>query len=101
MQFGISIRFAGYGGNYESIIVKGVDKTGEIKNESDALAEKKFVVFYVKSNEVVAVSTMMADPLAARFAQYVKDHGLLPVSDIGAFLKNELERKKKGECVVS
>lgn len=101
MQFGISIRYAGHGGDYESIVVKGVGTNGEIVNEREALARKKFVAFYVKRHIVVAVATMMADPFAAKFAQRVKNHGYFRASDIDKFLKNELDEGRKTECVMS
>ncbi|XP_067866071.1 apoptosis-inducing factor 3-like [Heterodontus francisci] len=55
--FGKSLRYAGYGAGYEEIIIQG------------NLDELKFVAFYVKNNEVVAVSSLNYDPVVAQVAE--------------------------------
>eukprot|EP00062_Callorhinchus_milii_P011774 gi/632958059/ref/XP_007894821.1/ PREDICTED: apoptosis-inducing factor 3-like isoform X2 [Callorhinchus milii] len=55
--FGKSLRYAGYGGDYEEIIFKG--------NVSDL----KFVAFYIKEEQVVAVASMNYDPMVSHAAE--------------------------------
>lgn len=102
VQFGISIRYAGYSAKYESVVIKSVDKSGNIVQEKEALEQKKFVAFYVANDHVVAIATMMSDPFAARFAQHVKYRGLFEARQIDRFLKGEpVEGKKKAGCTLS
>ena len=100
MQFGISIRFAGYGGKYDRILIKSADKSGKILEESEALESKKFAAFYINENKAVAVATMMADPVAARFAQRVQSQGVLDITKIDDFLSAKESSKNEG-CVLS
>lgn len=56
MLFGKSVRYAGYGGKFEEIILRG---------DPDKL---QFVAYYLRNDKVVAVATMNNDPIAAKFA---------------------------------
>nr|XP_039267040.1 apoptosis-inducing factor 3-like [Styela clava] len=98
VQFGISIRYAGHGGGFDNIIIKGVGKNGKIVKAAEALSSKKFVGFYVKKDHVIAVATMMADPIAARFAEHLKDKGPLKVDQIDSFLKGDTGDEGKGHA---
>ena len=57
MMYSKSIRYTGYGFGYDDIIVHG---------DLDA---PNFVAFYTKGEDVVAVATLGADPLAAQVAE--------------------------------
>jgi len=50
-QFGKSIRYAGYGYGYDDIVYDG------------DVAEGKFVAYYCKGDNVIAVATLMRDPV--------------------------------------
>ncbi|XP_036979135.1 apoptosis inducing factor mitochondria associated 4 isoform X1 [Acanthopagrus latus] len=54
---GKSIRYTGYGEGYTEIIFKG------------KVEERKFLAFYIKDEEVVAVASLMFDPVVSRVAE--------------------------------
>ncbi|XP_073696210.1 apoptosis-inducing factor 3 [Garra rufa] len=56
-MFGKSIRYAGYGDGFDDVVIQG------------DLDEQKFVAFYTKSEEVVAVASMNYDPIVSRVAE--------------------------------
>ncbi|KAK1792001.1 hypothetical protein P4O66_001785 [Electrophorus voltai] len=56
-MFGKSIRYAGYGEGFDDVIIQG------------DLDELKFVAFYTKSEEVIAVASMNYDPIVSRVAE--------------------------------
>uniref|UniRef100_A0A673I203 Apoptosis-inducing factor 3-like n=1 Tax=Sinocyclocheilus rhinocerous TaxID=307959 RepID=A0A673I203_9TELE len=56
-MFGKSIRYAGYGDGFDDVVIQG------------DLDELKFVAFYTKSEEVVAVASMNYDPIVSRVAE--------------------------------
>ncbi|ELU13703.1 hypothetical protein CAPTEDRAFT_220434 [Capitella teleta] len=56
--FGKSLRYAGYAVGFDDIVIRG-----------DAMA-LKFVAFYTKGDEVVAVASMNYDPIVSRVADY-------------------------------
>ncbi|XP_026101049.1 apoptosis-inducing factor 3-like isoform X1 [Carassius auratus] len=56
-MFGKSIRYAGYGDGFDDVVIKG------------DLDELKFVAFYTKSEEVVAVASVNYDPIVSRVAE--------------------------------
>ncbi|XP_046697533.1 apoptosis-inducing factor 3 isoform X1 [Silurus meridionalis] len=56
-MFGKSIRYAGYGDGFDDVIIQG------------DLDELKFVAFYTKSEEVIAVASMNYDPIVSRVAE--------------------------------
>ncbi|XP_048854685.1 apoptosis-inducing factor 3 isoform X2 [Brienomyrus brachyistius] len=56
-MFGKSIRYAGHGEGFDDVIIQG------------DLDELKFVAFYTKSEEVVAVASMNYDPIVSRVAE--------------------------------
>ncbi|XP_026572871.1 apoptosis-inducing factor 3 [Pseudonaja textilis] len=55
-MFGKSIRYAGHGEGFDDVIIRG------------DLDELKFVAFYTKSDEVLAVASMNYDPLVSKVA---------------------------------
>ncbi|XP_026547893.1 apoptosis-inducing factor 3-like [Notechis scutatus] len=55
-MFGKSIRYAGHGEGFDDVIIRG------------DLDELKFVAFYTKSEEVLAVASMNYDPLVSKVA---------------------------------
>ncbi|XP_029618094.1 apoptosis-inducing factor 3 isoform X2 [Salmo trutta] len=56
-MFGKSLRYAGYGEGFDDVVIQGdVD-------------ELKFVAFYTRSEEVVAVASMNYDPIVSRVAE--------------------------------
>ncbi|XP_028851725.1 apoptosis-inducing factor 3 isoform X2 [Denticeps clupeoides] len=56
-MFGKSIRYAGYGDGFDDVVIQG------------DLDDLKFVAFYTKSEEVVAVASMNYDPIVSRVAE--------------------------------
>uniref|UniRef100_A0A3P8WPM6 AIF family member 3 n=1 Tax=Cynoglossus semilaevis TaxID=244447 RepID=A0A3P8WPM6_CYNSE len=56
-MFGKTIRYAGYGDGFDDVIIQG------------DLDELRFVAFYTKSEEVVAVASMNYDPIVSRVAE--------------------------------
>ena len=71
VQFGKSIRYAGYAGSFDDIVYDG------------KVDEGNFVAYYCKEEEVVAVATLMRDPVAAEFANDLLAGKELNKSDIG------------------
>ncbi|GAB6033524.1 Apoptosis-inducing factor 3 [Chamberlinius hualienensis] len=51
-----SLRYAGYGPGYDDIIIHG------------SLEDLKFIAYYTKANEVIAVASMNWDPSVSKFA---------------------------------
>ncbi|XP_062398650.1 apoptosis-inducing factor 3 isoform X1 [Sardina pilchardus] len=56
-MFGKSIRYAGYGDGFDDVVIQG------------DLDDLRFVAFYTKSEEVVAVASMNYDPIVSRVAE--------------------------------
>ncbi|XP_043966933.1 apoptosis-inducing factor 3 [Gambusia affinis] len=56
-MFGKTIRYAGYGDGFDDVIIQG------------DLEELRFVAFYTRSEEVVAVTSMNYDPIVSRVAE--------------------------------
>uniref|UniRef100_A0A6Q2WTM2 Rieske domain-containing protein n=1 Tax=Esox lucius TaxID=8010 RepID=A0A6Q2WTM2_ESOLU len=56
-MFGKSIRYAGYGEGFDDVVIQG------------DLDELKFVAFYTRSEEVIAVASMNYDPIVSRVAE--------------------------------
>nr|QHB15539.1 apoptosis-inducing factor 3 [Bemisia tabaci] len=69
MLFGMSVRYAGYGGGFDKV---------EVVHE-DIL---KFVAYYLQKDEVVAIATLGKDPIAAKFAELLYEGKKLTTSDI-------------------
>jgi len=78
VQFGKSLRYAGYGGGWNSVMV-------EILEE-----EEKILAIYCKEEEVCAVATLGRDPIAAKFANFVKSGNVLRKEDAFEWCKNQL-----------
>ena len=78
VQFGKSIRYAGYGAGWNSVLVD--------KNEE----EGKFVAVYCKEEEVCAVATLGRDPIAAKFANFIKTGNVLRKEDALEWCRNQL-----------
>ncbi|XP_043574454.1 apoptosis inducing factor mitochondria associated 4 isoform X2 [Chiloscyllium plagiosum] len=55
--FGKSLRYAGYGADFEEVIIQG------------NMDELKFVAFYIKEDKVVAVASLNYDPVVAQVAE--------------------------------
>ena len=72
VQFGVSIRYSGYGAGSDSTEIRG------------SLEERKFAAYYIKNGVVVAVATMKADPIAAKFAEDLYNGKVLKQGDIPA-----------------
>ncbi|XP_053375535.1 apoptosis-inducing factor 3-like isoform X2 [Mercenaria mercenaria] len=57
VQYGKSIRYTGYGVGYDDVVVHG------------DLEEQKFVAFYTKGKDVVAVASLNFDPIVSQAAE--------------------------------
>jgi len=68
MQFGKGIRYAGYAQNYDDIIYDG------------EVAAGKFVAYFCKGDDVMAVATLGRDPIAAKFANVLRGGEILKKS---------------------
>ena len=69
VQFGQSLRFAGYNKDFDDVIIHGrpvVDSGGENP-------DPVFVAFYVKEGRVVAAASLNMDPLVAQFAETMRN----------------------------
>jgi len=71
VQFGVSLRFAGLGSGWDSII---------FQEEED-----KLLAMYCKGDVVRAVATLGRDPVAATFANLLKSGGVLNKADAVAW----------------
>ncbi|XP_059141402.1 apoptosis-inducing factor 3-like isoform X1 [Physella acuta] len=70
VQYGKSIRYAGYGPGYDDIILHGdVD-------------DNKFVAFYTKNETVVAVASLGWDPIVSQAAELMSKGGVIKKDDI-------------------
>lgn len=69
VQFGKSIRYAGYGHGHDDIVYDGEVSAG------------KFVAYYCKEDNVAAVATLMRDPIASHFANLLREGRLLAKGD--------------------
>ena len=67
-QFGKSVRYAGYAGKFDDVIIEGDPN------------ELKFVAAYVREGKVAAVATMGMDPLAAKAADCLRT-GTMPSAE--------------------
>ncbi|XP_077894945.1 apoptosis-inducing factor 3 isoform X6 [Ictidomys tridecemlineatus] len=56
-MFGKSLRYTGYGEGFDDVIIQG------------DLEELKFVAFYTKGDEVIAVASMNYDPIVSKVAE--------------------------------
>ncbi|XP_011842722.1 PREDICTED: apoptosis-inducing factor 3 isoform X1 [Mandrillus leucophaeus] len=56
-MFGKSLRYAGYGEGFDDVVIQG------------DLEELKFVAFYTKGDEVIAVASMNYDPIVSKVAE--------------------------------
>ncbi|KAK3798334.1 hypothetical protein RRG08_063349 [Elysia crispata] len=65
VQFGKSIRYAGYHHGYDDMILHG------------NLSENKFVAFFTKSERVTAAASLGWDPVVSQFAQLLAKGGSL------------------------
>uniref|UniRef100_A0A914VVB9 Rieske domain-containing protein n=1 Tax=Plectus sambesii TaxID=2011161 RepID=A0A914VVB9_9BILA len=57
MVFGKSIRYTGYGGGHDDVVIHGI------------VDDLQFVAYYLKKGKVIAVASMGRDPVCAVFAQ--------------------------------
>ena len=70
VQYGVSMRYSGYGADSDNSEIRG------------NLSERKFAVYYLKGDVVVAVATMKADPIAAKFAEDLYNGKVVKRQDI-------------------
>uniref|UniRef100_A0A8C8HF78 Rieske domain-containing protein n=1 Tax=Oncorhynchus tshawytscha TaxID=74940 RepID=A0A8C8HF78_ONCTS len=69
-MFGKSLRYAGYGDGFDDVIIQGdVD-------------ELKFVAFYTRGEEVVAVASMNYDPIVSRVAEVLRSGKMIRKRDV-------------------
>jgi hypothetical protein len=73
MQYGKGIRYAGYCQKYDDILYDGDVSAG------------KFVAYYCKGDDVMAVATLGRDPIAAKFANLLRERKVLSKSEALAF----------------
>jgi len=70
VQYGKSLRYTGYGVGFDDIVMVG------------DVSEGKFAAYYTKGDDVIALATLMMDPLAADVAQRMLDGEVLKKKDI-------------------
>ncbi|XP_032899490.1 apoptosis-inducing factor 3 isoform X3 [Amblyraja radiata] len=73
-MFGKSIRYAGHGEGFDDVIIQG------------DLDERKFVAFYTKSDEVIAVSSMNYDPIVSKVAEVMASGRTIKKRDVEIFV---------------
>ncbi|EEB14629.1 rubredoxin-NAD reductase, putative [Pediculus humanus corporis] len=75
MLYGKGFRYAGYASSYDDVVIDG--------NVEDF----KFIAFYCSGNNVLAVTTIGRDPLAAKFAEMLYEGKKLSKNKIQNWLK--------------
>ncbi|XP_016898151.1 apoptosis-inducing factor 3-like [Cynoglossus semilaevis] len=75
-MFGKTIRYAGYGDGFDDVIIQG------------DLDELRFVAFYTRSEEVVAVASMSYDPIVSLVAEVLGFGKTIKKRDVEAFTGN-------------
>lgn len=70
VQYGKSIRYAGYAPEYDDIVVDGNTEEGN------------FAAYYCQGDVAVAVATLNKDPVAAEFANHIKAGNTLSKQDV-------------------
>ncbi|XP_061624160.1 apoptosis-inducing factor 3 isoform X5 [Phyllopteryx taeniolatus] len=73
-MFGKTIRYAGYGDGFDDVIIQG------------DLDELRFVAFYTRGEEVVAVASMNYDPIVSRAAEVLGSGKAIKKRDVEIFL---------------
>ncbi|XP_036359117.1 apoptosis-inducing factor 3 isoform X1 [Octopus sinensis] len=68
MMFGKSIRYAGYGKDYNDIVVHGDDE--------------KIACFYTKGEEILAVASLNHDPIVAKVAEIMAEGKMLTKNEV-------------------
>uniref|UniRef100_A0A8D2QR92 Apoptosis inducing factor mitochondria associated 3 n=1 Tax=Zosterops lateralis melanops TaxID=1220523 RepID=A0A8D2QR92_ZOSLA len=71
-MFGKSIRYAGHGEGFDDVVIQG------------DLDELKFVAFYTKSDEVVAVASINYDPIVSKVAEVLAAGRTIRKRDVDA-----------------
>ncbi|KAK3582946.1 hypothetical protein CHS0354_019953 [Potamilus streckersoni] len=70
VMYGKSVRYTGYGPGYDDVVVHG------------EINAQKFVAFYTKGNEVVAVASMNFDPIVSQAAEMMQAGKKIMKSDV-------------------
>merc|ERR1719422_2060498 len=70
VQFGKSVRYAGYGPGYDDIVVHG------------NMDEGKFLAYYTKGSAVVAAASLGWDPVVSQFAELLSRGGAVTKDEI-------------------
>ncbi|XP_050174356.1 apoptosis-inducing factor 3 isoform X11 [Myiozetetes cayanensis] len=78
-MFGKSIRYAGHAEGFDDVVIQG------------DLDELKFVAFYTKSDEVVAVASMNYDPIVSKVAEVLAAGRTIRKRDVELFVRHEPE----------
>ncbi|KAM5226501.1 apoptosis-inducing factor 3 isoform 4-T6 [Hipposideros larvatus] len=73
-MFGKSLRYAGYGEGFDDVIIQG------------DLEELKFVAFYTKGDEVIAVASMNYDPIVSKVAEVLASGRAIRKREVELFL---------------
>ncbi|XP_036050879.1 apoptosis-inducing factor 3 isoform X1 [Onychomys torridus] len=73
-MFGKSLRYAGYGEGFDDVIIQG------------DLEELKFVAFYTKSDEVIAVASMNYDPIVSKVAEVLASGRAIRKREVELFI---------------
>jgi len=69
-QYGKSLRYCGYGGGYDDVIIQG------------NLNELSFAAFYVRGETVLAVTSLNKDPITSHAAQLIRLQKLPTATEI-------------------
>ncbi|KAL1787394.1 apoptosis-inducing factor 3 isoform X1 [Sigmodon hispidus] len=73
-MFGKSLRYAGYGEGFDDVIIQG------------DLEELKFVAFYTKGDEVIAVASMNYDPIVSKVAEVLASGRAIRKREVELFI---------------
>ncbi|XP_051047046.1 apoptosis-inducing factor 3 isoform X3 [Phodopus roborovskii] len=73
-MFGKSLRYAGYGEGFDDVIIQG------------DLEELKFVAFYTKGDEVIAVASMNYDPIVSKVAEVLASGRAIRKREVELFM---------------
>ncbi|KAM9329713.1 apoptosis-inducing factor 3 isoform 1-T1 [Gastrophryne carolinensis] len=75
-MFGKSIRYAGNGENFDDVIIQG------------DIDELKFVAFYTKNDEVIAVASINYDPIVSKVAEVMSSGKPIRKRDVEMFVRH-------------
>lgn len=98
VQFGKSLRYAGHAAGWDTVLVEREE--GEVggyqyfdwslKINAFCLQDLRLLAVYCRQEEVLALATLGWDPVAAKFANFLKTGNVLRKEDALEWCKNQI-----------